>query len=268
LSFVNYDGRIVCTGMAYSCIYHDVVDSDVFNSPEIMYKDRERLRLDKDLERLKLLVSQFVRFHQTIPLAVVLGNIGTTGVRNIFVELSYHSTSESTMLFTQRPTIDDVYRTAPMSLFFQRNLETFDDRVEMSSSASTTFIPVNFDGTLSTFVGNNIVTKKDKSFMNSNRGFETAINNLTETRLKTVDKQNWNISFEFEGLQPQRIKLIQPIIYVSSLISNVIRVRARIFADSFAEPISVEAEASIEVDKREVAFAELTRDWQSIPDSK
>jgi hypothetical protein len=104
--------------------------------------------------------------------------------------------------------------------------------------------------------------------MKINYGFESSINNLSRRELKTIDKHNWSIPFEWEGLQPQRVKLIQPVIYASCFHNSTIQITAKIFADSLAEPISVEAEASIEVERREVTFAELISDWRSIPDSR
>jgi hypothetical protein len=95
LSFVNYDGNIIGKGMKYSSIYYDVTD--------LLNASAEKR------EELGSLVNQYIRFHQTVPIAMVLSNIGTTGVRNIFTELKYRSTTESTILLTQKPAIDEIY---------------------------------------------------------------------------------------------------------------------------------------------------------------
>jgi len=91
---------------------------------------------------------------------------------------------------------------------------------------------------------------------------------MTQTELKTIDKNNWSISSEWDGLQPQRKKIISPILYTSCFQNTTLRITAKLFADSFAEPILVDAEANIEVDRRETTFAELTSDWRLIPDAK
>jgi hypothetical protein len=97
----------------------------------------------------------------------------------------------------------------------------------------------------------------DVSFTKISYGFESSINNLSRSEFKTIDEHTWSISSELEGLQPQRAKLIRPVIYASCFQDTTIHMTAKIFADSFAEPISIEAEASIEVNRREVKFAEL-----------
>ena len=58
-------------------------------------------------KELGSLINQYIRFHQTVPIALLLENIGATGVRNIFAELTYRSTANSTILLTQKPTIDE-----------------------------------------------------------------------------------------------------------------------------------------------------------------
>ena len=195
------------------------------------------------------LVSQFVRFHQTVPLALLLENRGTTGVRNIFAEVTYNSTSERTILLTQGADIRDFYESEGL---YTEALRLYDfahwGRVKGR--------------------GKRVITKKDDRFANTIYGFQSSINNFSrKAELKTLDKHSWIIPIEWDGLQPQRTKLIQPVIYASCFENTTISISAKIFADSFAEPISVEAEAIIEVDRREVTFAELIADWRSIPDS-
>ena len=55
----------------------------------------------------------------------------------------------------------------------------------------------------------------DDTFVKINYGFESSINNLSKSELKTIDEHTWSISSELDGLQPQRAKLIQPVIYAS-----------------------------------------------------
>jgi hypothetical protein len=171
-----------------------------------------------------------------------LENIGVTGVRNIFVELTYRSTAESTILLTQKPTIDETSDLWSKTILQLHQWTTIEPRLPPVSSLPTR---------------NKQVMTKDNSFMKANYGFESSINNFSKSELKTVDKHTWTISAELEGLQPQRTKIIQPVIYASCFHDTTIQITAKIFADSFAEPISLEADASIEVDRRQVRFARL-----------
>jgi hypothetical protein len=236
LSFLNYDGGVIKEQMKYACIYYDVVDL-----LEMSVEDKEKLGPR---------INQFIRFHQTVPLATLLENIGATGVSNIFMELTYNSTAESTMLLSQRPSIDEIYESGVWGgiryfnydeVLFRYNLDHVPSLVSRSARKRQ------------------IVTGDD-SFTKIIYGFDSSIRNLSRSELKTLDKHTWGISSELDGLQPQRTKLIQPIIYASCFHNTTIHITAKIFADSFAEPISVETEASVEVERREVRFDELIDD--------
>ena len=218
LSFLNHDGSVIRERMKYACIYYHVVDLS-----EI---------LGEDIEELKAQVNQYIRFHQTIPLALLLENIGATGIRNVFLELTYRSAAESTMLSTEKPFSFDRYDALRLGPYI----------AELASRSAKK---------------RRVVGKMDITFAKIYAEFESAITNLSKSELKTIDKHTWSISSELEALQPQRMKIIRPVIYASCFHDTNIHITAKIFADSFAEPISVEAEASIEVSRREVRFAEL-----------
>jgi hypothetical protein len=216
----------------YSCIYYDIIDI-----------------LDVKGAELSRIVNQFVRFHQIVPIGILLENIGTIGVRNIFAELNYRSTEGTTILLTRRAMIEDTYDTEWSNLTLSYNYDRIIEK-NIEAIKKGRYIP-----------------KRDESFSKINYGLESSIANLSRKELKPIDKHNWSIPFELEGLQPQRAKLIQPVVYASCFHNTVMRISAKIFADSFAEPISVEAVANIEVERREVTVADLLSDWRSMSDS-
>ena len=234
ISFIDCDGTYK-EEMEYTCIYYDVID----------------LVDNHDKKEISHIINQFVRFHQTVPIAVLLENIGNAGVRNIFAELNYNSTSETTILLTQRATIDESYSSEWRNTIFHHN---YDALLENALGLEK----------IQTVNKRRYIPKTDKSFSKISYGFEASIANLSRKELKTIDKHNWRIPFELEGLQPQRAKLIQPVVYASCFHNTVMHISAKIFANSFAEPISVEAVANIEVDRREVTVAELISNWRSI----
>jgi hypothetical protein len=238
LSFLNYDGSFIREHMKYSCIYYDVIDL---------------LQMSADEKKeLGSLINQYIRFHQTVPIALLLENIGATGVRNIFAELTYRSTADSTILLTQKPTIDETSDLWSDTIIQLRQWSNIEHGLSSVSSLPTR---------------KKQVMAKDNSFMKTNYGFESSISNFYRNELKTIDKHTWTISCELEGLQPQRTKIIHPVIHASCFHDTTIQITAKIFAGSFAAPISLEAHASIEVDRRQVRFAELLSDRRSIPDS-
>jgi hypothetical protein len=111
------------SGEADSGTIEEIERASSANKPVMLYFSRAEINPhDIDMEqlrRLKLfedrvkqkelgsLINQYIRFHQTVPIALLLENIGATGVRNIFAELTYRSTADSTILLTQKPTIDE-----------------------------------------------------------------------------------------------------------------------------------------------------------------
>ncbi|MFC1766644.1 hypothetical protein ACFL6U_31775 [Planctomycetota bacterium] len=73
----------------------------------------------------------------------------------------------------------------------------------------------------------------------------------------TKKDDTWIYSFEWGALQPQRTRLITPNIFIHATENTVVNVRARVYADSFAQPILLEAELTIDVVPQDVSIDEL-----------
>jgi hypothetical protein len=82
-------------------------------------------------------------------------------------------------------------------------------------------------------------------------------------RFKRIDR-GWRLSFEWEALQPQRIRLIKPVLYVYSPESAKLSIKAKVFADSIPEPLVLEANVSIEANQSFTELTELLPDWKKL----
>jgi hypothetical protein len=82
----------------------------------------------------------------------------------------------------------------------------------------------------------------------------------------TLQKTNggWGLSFEWEALQPQRIRLIKPVLYLYCPESAKLSISAKVFADSFPEHLVLEATVSVEAKQSFISLTNLLPDWDKI----
>lgn len=104
-------------------------------------------------------------------------------------------------------------------------------------------------------------------------GYEhrSAISERVESKLAKFDSdtlqhsdQGWRLSFEWEALQPQRTRLVKPVLYVYCPESATLSLSAKVFADSFPEPFLLEAEVRIEVKQKDMALNDVLPKWKEL----
>jgi len=71
------------------------------------------------------------------------------------------------------------------------------------------------------------------------------------------DTNERHFSFEWGAIQPRRVKMIEPIITVRAEENSVIAITARLFADSFPQPIDLKATLNIEVTRKDLPLEVL-----------
>ena len=103
----------------------------------------------------------------------------------------------------------------------------------------------------------------------------SAISERVESNLAKFDSntlqhtdQGWRLSFEWEALQPQRSRLVKPVLYVYSPESITLSLSARVFADSFPEPLLLEAEVKIEVKQKNMTLNDILPKWKELIEEK
>lgn len=85
--------------------------------------------------------------------------------------------------------------------------------------------------------------------------------------LQNVDG-GWRLSIEWEAIQPQRTRLIRPVLYVYAQEPAEISIFARVFGDSFPEPLTLKASVSIQVKEKEVGLEDLVPEWERLLQEK
>src|SRR4051812_12684550 len=78
------------------------------------------------------------------------------------------------------------------------------------------------------------------------------------------EEGGWRLSFEWEALQPQRTRIIKPVLYLYSPEPAQLSIRARVFADSFPEPFLLEAKVSLATTQSSISLTNLVPDWSRI----
>ena len=87
---------------------------------------------------------------------------------------------------------------------------------------------------------------------------------VPEGGLRQVDAR-WELSFEWDALQPQRTRALKPLFIVFKSETRV-EFAAKVFADNFAEPVVLRADLAIEVRKKKVSLADLVPNIESLKD--
>jgi hypothetical protein len=76
--------------------------------------------------------------------------------------------------------------------------------------------------------------------------------------------KGWRMSCEWDAIQPQRVRLIKPVVYVYSPQSSQIIINAKIFADTFADPLVLTAELKMEAIKTDKSLGEFLPNWEKL----
>jgi len=99
----------------------------------------------------------------------------------------------------------------------------------------------------------------------------SAISERVDSKLSKFDSntlqhsdQGWRLSFEWEALQPQRIRLVKPVFYIYSTESAKLSLNAKVFADSFPEPFLLDAKVRIEVNKKDMTLNDVLPKWKEL----
>jgi hypothetical protein len=76
--------------------------------------------------------------------------------------------------------------------------------------------------------------------------------------------QGWRLCFEWDAIQPRRIRLIKPVLYVYSPVSSKLSINTKVFADSFPEPLILEASMDIEAKHSSKDLVDIFPNWEEL----
>jgi len=72
------------------------------------------------------------------------------------------------------------------------------------------------------------------------------------------------LSFECDAIQPQRTMIIEPTLYVTPRKKCSLEFNARVYSDSFPEPVLLSAQATFQVTKKKAPIGDVIPDWQKL----
>jgi len=169
-----------------------------------------------DQKTLATIESQIVSA-ATTPMVLTISNNGSSGIRNLYVEMSIAATNGAVVASSDP----------------RRSQCIMDVDSVFKYSMSHFRFP---QWTLPS----NLASNLDLGWY---RGLE-ADDNLHNT------EDGWQFSFEWPALQPRRVRVVAPTLYVTARVDAEVKCQARIFADSMPEPLALEAVLSIHVEKK------------------
>ncbi|MDR3571305.1 MAG: hypothetical protein P4L81_03855 [Candidatus Pacebacteria bacterium] len=177
---------------------------------------------ESDRDLIERSCARTTRSMSLIPIALTIENLTSTGVRNIYIEVNFKSSS---------------------------NLTEFDE-----PSASGAFTSI--------LTFNHLFKTRDRIEAVS-ENFEQAISRFESDSLKRVS-EGWAIYLEWDAIQPQRTRLIKPIIHAVCPESAKIEISAKVYSESFSEALILTAEVEVKVENISVELGELLPDWRKI----
>lgn len=74
--------------------------------------------------------------------------------------------------------------------------------------------------------------------------------------------EGWQLSQSWDAVQPQRKRIVKPVLYISSPISCNLEISARIYSDSFTIPLVLNASCRLEVTNVDTELSEFIPDWK------
>jgi len=142
-----------------------------------------------------------------VPVALAIKNIGSSGIRNLYVEMSITASAGTFQVSDTNP-----LRSTSSQVYWASMLETVWDVSEPSE-------------------------------------VERKLKKLSGEGLRK-EGEEWKYSFEWDALQPQRVRLVRPFTYLLVSAACKAKFSAKVYADSFANPIVLHAEIAVDVQPR------------------
>jgi hypothetical protein len=173
---------------------------------------------EKVAERRNKAIRAEISRAATVPIVLALRNTGTSGVRNLYVDVEV--TASTGLTVTDSPP----------------------ERPGVILSSDLVVWTTNF-GRVSEYQwkGPNVARVDNRDL---------------EEGFKETDS-GWRLTFEWSALQPNRRRWVAPALYVKATQDGTARFVAKVYADSLPEPVTLDAELVIHVREQNVRIADL-----------
>jgi hypothetical protein len=186
-------------------------------------------------ELVQQAVARIVIANTYVPAPLVLTNKAPSGVRNLYVELEISASNNCEVT------------TSPIGPLGSYPMGTVIPGSIYMGLATTPAFSWDWRATAAP-IRQDVEAKLSR--------FEAETLRQTET--------GWLLAFEWEALQSQRVRLIKPVVYVSTEKSCRLLIRSRVFSDTFPDPMELEATLDISVTDKLVELSELIPDWRAV----
>jgi hypothetical protein len=184
------------------------------------------------LQKLETAIKTTRQSHATIPVSLVINNISTTNIRNIYGEIEIKSSSKRTEISESDPTRKLWSSTVQFNPVFYEHLFAEDSRFAVRDAK-------DFDK------------------------FRAGVLHLRGAGLvHTAD--GCKLSFEWDALQAQRIRLIEPILYAYCPEDASILILLKLFTDYSPNPFTLTAEIFVEAENKNTTLDEFIPKWKEL----
>lgn len=212
----------------------DLVGSELFKyATKLMLTDSENIQKyqseTKNYSKLQRIIDQRIKEIVTVPVVLAIRNLSSSGIRNLYVEMSIIAENSHSVELTESM--------APTYGIVAENLTPF---LPGWSHLEDYHLPSPLE---------QYVRRKLSQFQRDGL---------------TRDGDSWKLSFEWGALQPQRQRIVIPHFFVTANRTAEVQFTARMFADSFPEPVTLIAKLKVSVEEAKVNLENLLPDLDTL----
>jgi hypothetical protein len=175
-------------------------------------------------ERVRGFAGAIIKERSYCPVAMSINNSSVSGVRNLYVEVEFFASSND---------------------------------VELTASPSTGIFGPSSGWTT------NITYWDQGEGSELARSVEQKLSKFDAGTLQVIEG-GWKFGCEWDALQPQRRRLIKPVVFVYSSKPAKLSIKARVFADAFPKPIVLEATMNLEPTQKVVQLGTWWPEWRKL----
>ena len=199
--------------------------------------DIDRLSKNKR-ERLKKLIDWYIDRYSYCPLLFAIKNLTSVSLQDLYIELEIFSESKNLNI---TDSIQEAYYLANIGSYFP----TVYWEVGPVYTIPTSHIVYE-----SSCVTHHPIVKKINDIFSKYKP------------TKLYKKENsWKICFELNVLQPQRLQILEPALYVKTIESNSISIKSKIYTDLFPRPYEFDLKLEIKVTYKQIKYENLDSTW-------
>lgn len=196
LQFVSLETRELAGNSLSTSI--DVLE---LSDPNIQIDPKLKLYFERVLQEIRMKAG-------LVPAILAIKNIRSSGIRNLYVEISITASGGTFQVFQTNPL-----------------------RLESSRYIYTSY-----------HLAENLMKREPSEI-------ERKLEKLTSEGL-AKEGEGWKYNFEWDALQPHRVRIVKPFTYLVASGACKAEFAAKVYADSFANPILLHAEITIAVQPR------------------